>query len=255
MSLNDLHPERIAVLLDVDGTLLDIAPTPLEVFVPEGLRTALADVSVRTGGALALVSGRPIGELDMIFAPLRLPAVGGHGAEIRPAADGRTHEQRADPLDRDLKRRLVGLPLLFPGIVIEDKGYSVAVHYRQALDRGLEIVEAAFRICKPFPPDSYELLTGKAVLEVKSVGFNKGTAVRELMTFDPFLGRIPIFIGDDTTDEAAFEVMPEFDGFAISVGRKVAGVDGIFRSPEEVRRWLQTIASRPVAIPSLMEMS
>jgi len=93
------------------------------------------------------------------------------------------------------------------------------------------------------------LLTGKAVIEVKSVGFNKGSAVRELMSYPPFAGRAPIFNGDDVTDEAAFEVVPEFNGFAISVGRKVPGVNAVFHAPEDVRRWLDKI-SQPVAVAS-----
>ena len=106
-----------------------------------------------------------------------------------------------------------------------------------------------FAFAKPIRLNSFELLTGKAVIEVKSVGFNKGSAVRELMTHPPFAGRAPIFIGDDVTDEAAFEAVPEFNGFAISVGRKVPGVNAVFHSPADVRRWLDKI-SQPVAVAS-----
>ncbi len=254
-SSTELDLKNFAVLLDVDGTLLDIAPTPLAVHVPETLRRSLVAVGERSGGALALVSGRPIGELDRIFAPLSLPAVGCHGAEIRPSADGRTYEQRAKPLDRRIRHALEDVAGRFSGIVTEDKGYSYALHYRMTLDRGLEIVDAVFAACQPFPPDSYELLNGKAVLEVKSTGFNKGAAVRELMTYEPFVGRVPIFIGDDTTDEAAFAVMPEFKGLAISVGRKAPGVDGCFDKPEDVRRWLDHIGANAMVVPNFAELT
>jgi trehalose 6-phosphate phosphatase len=219
------------------------------VHVPETLLQTLARVRKRAGGALALVSGRPLGNIDLLFAPLRLPAIGGHGAELRPDPDGNTFEQRATFLDRELKRRLMEVATRFKGVGTEDKGYSFALHYRLALDQGLEVVDAVFRVCKEFPADSFELLTGKAVIEVKTVGFDKGTAVRELMTYPPFAGRAPIFIGDDTTDEAAFDVVPEFDGLALSVGRKVPGVDGRFQSPSDVRQWLQRLSQDEV-VPS-----
>ena len=249
MSLDAFDLNKFAILLDVDGTILDIAPTPHEVHVPDTLRRTLASVADRAGGALALVSGRPIADLDFIFAPLILPAVGGHGAEIRPVADGRTYEIRASALDRELKAELRDLAAQHAGVGFEDKGYSVALHYRLVLEqKGLDVVDAVFRICKRYPPESYELLTGKAVIEVKSVGFNKGTAVRELMAQHPFLGRAPIFIGDDTTDEAAFAVVPEFDGLAISVGRKIPGVDGRFQSPSDVRLWLERLSRNERAV-------
>jgi trehalose 6-phosphate phosphatase len=238
-----------ALLLDVDGTLLDIAPTPHTVHVPESLLKALVRVGERTQGACALVSGRPIADLDLIFTPLRLPAVGGHGAEIRPDPKQDAHAHRAMPLDRTLKRRLLAVANRYEGVATEDKGYSLALHFRLALDSGLSVVDDVFQVCKAFPADSYELLSGKAVIEVKSVGFNKGTAVRELMTYPPFAGRAPIFIGDDTTDEDAFEVVPEFKGLSISVGRRVPGVDAVFETPAEVRRWLERVAGYEAVAP------
>lgn len=249
MPLNSLDLRDSAVLLDVDGTILDIASTPHAVYVPDTLLRTLALVGERTDGAIALVSGRPIADLDLIFAPLRLPAIGGHGAEIRADAKQGAYEQRAVSLDRALKQTLKDIATRYPGVATEDKGYSLALHYRLALDQGLNVVDDVFRVCKAYPPDTFELLTGKAVIEVKSVGFNKGTAVRELMTYPPFAGRVPIFVGDDTTDEAAFEVLPEFKGFAISVGREVPGVNAVFKTPADVRRWLERIAQN-VAVPS-----
>lgn len=246
MPLDPLDLRDFAVLLDVDGTILDIAPTPHAVHVPETLLRTLSLVGERTHGAIALVSGRPIANLDLIFAPLRLPAIGGHGAEIRPDPKNHSYEQRATALDRSLKQNLMDIAKRYDGVAWEDKGYSFAIHYRLALDRGLNVVDDVFRVCKAYPPESFELLTGKAVIEVKSVGFNKGSAVRELMTHPPFAGRAPIFIGDDVTDEAAFEVVPEFNGFAISVGRKVPGVNAVFHSPHDVRRWLHKISQAVV---------
>jgi trehalose 6-phosphate phosphatase len=236
---------HIAILLDVDGTILDIAPTPASVDVPASLRRALAVVSERVGGALALVSGRPLPDLDSIFAPLRLPAIGGHGAELRLDAGG--IERCAEPLDAELRRELGAIAARHPGVIAEDKGYSVALHYRKAPAHGLSVVHEVKRACAA--NRSIELLAGKAVIEVKAKGFNKGTAVRALMTHPPFRGRVPIFIGDDRTDEAAFAVVPEFRGQAISVGRKVAGVADRFETPADVRRWLERLSDEVAASP------
>jgi len=239
--------ERFAVLLDVDGTILDIAPSPHEVDVPITLRQTLARIAERTGGALALVSGRSLADLDLVFSPLRLPAIGGHGAEIRPSADGQSYERRAASLNAELKLQLQAIAALHPGVFLEDKGYAVALHYRADPARGPELLSEATRICLTQPPRTIELLTGKAVIEIKSAGFNKGTAVRELMSQPPFAGRTPIFIGDDRTDEDAFAVMPEFDGIAISVGRKLPGIDSRFQTPAEVRVWLERVANDGIA--------
>jgi trehalose 6-phosphate phosphatase len=235
-----------AILLDVDGTILDIAPTPASVAVPASLRRVLAVVSERVGGALALVSGRPLPDLDAIFAPLRLPAIGGHGAELRLDAGGIEHH--AEPLDAELRRALKTIVARHPGVIAEDKGYSFALHYRKVPAQGLSVVHEVKHACAANP--SIELLAGKAVIEVKAKGFNKGTAVRALMKHPPFRGRVPIFIGDDRTDEAAFAVMPEFRGQAISVGRKVAGVADRFETPGDVRRWLEQLSDGVVVASS-----
>jgi trehalose 6-phosphate phosphatase len=248
--LDPFDLRNAAILLDVDGTILDIAPTPYEVYVSDTLRQTLVRLAERSGGALALVSGRRIDDLDAIFAPLRLPAIGGHGAEIRPAANGKPREQRAAPLDPELKQRLKTAAAQRPGVVVEDKGYSLALHYRLVLEQGLEVVDEVYRICKAYPSGSFDIIPGKAVIEVKSVGFDKGTAVRELMTYPPFAGRMPIFVGDDTTDEAAFAVMPAFHGIAISVGRKVPGVIRRLEGPDDVRQWLERISEKNLVVPS-----
>jgi trehalose 6-phosphate phosphatase len=239
--LNSRDLDHSAILLDVDGTILDIAPSPREVSVPDSLRRAIAIVADRVGGALALVSGRPISDLDAIFAPLRLPLIGGHGAEIRPAA-GAAVEQRAAPLDPAFAQTLKDIAARHSGILIEDKGYSLALHYRAVLKLGPALVQEVRQACDASPDRSIELLDGKAVIEVKTEGIDKGTAVRELMSRPPFAGRVPIYIGDDTTDEDAFAVLPEFNGIAISVGRRFAGVDEHFDSPAEVRSWLERLA-------------
>jgi len=235
----DLHTS--AILLDVDGTLLDIAPTPREVFVPTSLRATLQRLLGLTDGALALVSGRPVKELDLLFAPLLLPIAGGHGAEIRLTPEGPTERAPVRALSDELRRALATVAAAGPGIILEDKEYSLAIHYRLAPDKEAMIRKGVLEICRALAPDSVEVLPGKFVFEIKSAGFDKGTAVRHLMCQAPFKARRPIFIGDDTTDEAAFAVLPELGGRGISVGRRIAGVAECFASPHDVRTWLRQI--------------
>jgi trehalose 6-phosphate phosphatase len=232
----------IAVLLDIDGTILDIAPTPDEVIVPPSLLQTLTRLSRKTGGALALVSGRPLGNIDGLFAPLRLPAIGGHGAEIRLSADETTESEHAHVLDGALRERLAELAVCAPGVLVEDKGYSMAVHYRLAPEQEGRVKEAVAAIKADWPKEPIEVLPGKSVVEIKPAAFHKGAAIRELMQHKPFTGRRPIFVGDDITDESAFAVMPEFDGMGFSVGRRAPGTAHCFAAPSDVRRWLERLS-------------
>jgi trehalose 6-phosphate phosphatase len=236
--LPDLHTS--ALLLDVDGTIVDIAPSPDAVHVHASLHDALSRLITATDGAVALVSGRMISDLEHLFAPLRLAMVGGHGAEMRLLGDAKAVPYAAPELDGELKRRL--LALARDGVRAEDKGLSVALHYRQAPERENALRAAIGDLCAQPWPAPIEILSGKAVIEIKPAGFSKGSGVRELMRRAPFAGRRPIFIGDDTTDETVFAIMPELDGTAFSVGRDVAGVAGRFATPARVRAWLDRIA-------------
>ena len=235
--------QECAILLDVDGTILDLAATPREVWVPPSLRHDMMRLSERTGGAVALVSGRSLNDLDLLFSPLQLPAVGGHGAEFRLQTGGELEFRRTVPLDSALKRKFASVAEIGPGIVIEDKGYSIALHYRLAPALAEVVKGAVAQICAENPLAPIEVLHGKSVLEIKQTGFNKGTGVRELMRHPPFAARHPIFIGDDVTDESVFDIISEFDGLAFSVGRMVEGVSGHFEKPEAVRGWLARIAA------------
>src|SRR5580700_4582454 len=230
-----------AVLLDIDGTLLDLAPTPREVWVPPGLAKTLKLLHEKTSGALALVSGRSLNDIDLIFAPEQFPAVGGHGAEMRIASDSEAVAVHAPPMDKELKGRLAAIAKLSPGILLEDKGYSLALHYRLAPHAEKAIYEAVSLIRADLPNASIEVLPGKCVCEIKPSGFDKATGVRELMTHAPFRGRRPIFIGDDVTDESVFAMMPDLAGLAFSVGRRAQGVTGYFDEPRDVRAWLASL--------------
>ena len=231
-----------AILLDIDGTILDLAPSPRQVWVPAGLRPILSCLAELTDGALALVSGRPINDIDLIFSPLQFAAIGVHGAEMRNSANAEL-QVRVAPLNKMLKRRLATVAELGPGILVEDKGYSLALHYRLAPDRAEAVRAAVDAICAQAPANSVEILPGKLVLEIKPAGINKAVAVQDLMTRAPFAGRNPIFIGDDTTDEPVFGILAQFGGLGFSVGRIVAAVNGHFDKPDTVRSWLARIAA------------
>ena len=233
---------KCAILLDIDGTLLDIAPSPKQVWVPPGLRHTLERLDELTGGALALVSGRPLADIDLIFSPLRLAAIGGHGAELRTAA-GAEPQVHAAPLSAALKHRLASLSELSPGILAEDKGYSLALHYRLAPESGQALCAAVADICATIPQGAIEILPGKLVVEIKPAGVSKAIAVCDLMRYPPFAGRIPIFIGDDTTDVPVFGIISRFGGLGFSVGQIVADVNGHFDKPATVRSWLARIVA------------
>jgi len=232
------HLGRTAILLDIDGTLLDFAPTPREVWVPPDLLQALNLLREKTSGALALVSGRSLNDIDLIFAPEEFSAVGGHGAEMRLVTGGDAAAMLAPLLDSELKRRLAAIARLSPGILLEDKGYSLALHYRLAPHAEPAIREAIALIQLDLPDAPIEVLPGKCVFEVKHSAVSKASGVRELMTRAPFRGRRPLFIGDDVTDETVFAIMPEFDGTAFSVGKRVRSVAGHFDAPSDVRAFL-----------------
>jgi trehalose 6-phosphate phosphatase len=229
-------------LLDVDGTILDIAASPRQVWVPAELRRTLSRLAEATGGAVALVSGRSINDIDLIFSPLQFATIGVHGAEMRISGDGEVRARIA-PLSKALKRKLATIAEFGPGILVEDKGYSLALHYRLAPQKGPEVLAAVTKICSEGDGEHVEILPGKLMVDVKPAGINKGDAVYELMQHAPFAGRRPIFIGDDTTDVPVFKVIPIFDGLAYSVGGLAADVHGHFDTPETVRSWLAKIAA------------
>jgi len=248
-SPDSIDMNHTALLLDVDGTLLDIAPTPAGVVVPRTLRTTLRKLLEQSGGGVALVSGRTIETLDHIFAPLKAPAIGGHGAEIRPSARGPALHRRPASLSETLRRQLQSLADIDPHLLLEDKLHSIALHYRLAFQQEAFLKKEVAAMVSREPAGTVEILFGKAVIEIKPKLFSKGSAVCELMTHEPFAGRTPLFIGDDTTDESVFRILPDLSGLGYSVGRAMAGVHGTFRSPEQVRSWLARVSTHTGRAP------
>jgi trehalose 6-phosphate phosphatase len=236
-----LDPGAICLFLDVDGTLLDIAPRPEAVEVPPSLIDDLAAVDRATGGALALVSGRMIADLDALFAPLRLAAGGVHGAELRLRPAGPvTSVAEARLGDREWQE-LLNLLREFPGSYAEHKSVSFAVHYDDPgtqIDR-LKAALAAFidRLSRPDAP--LRLVAGRRVFEIQRCGFDKGRAIRRFMAEPPFCGRRPIFVGDDEIDRPAFDAALTLGGMAFSVGDELPGLCGAFAAPAAFRAWLR----------------
>ena len=227
-----------ALFLDIDGTLLDIAETPTAVAVPPELPPLLEALLKTLGNAVALVSGRALSDIDRLFAPLTLPAAGQHGAEIRLA--GGTVEAQA-PTGTDLKTFLPALKIFaieHPGLLIEGKGRTVAIHYRQAPQFKDEIADFLDGLVRD-NSQTVETIRGHHVFEIKPRAFNKGTAVARLMQTAPFAGRRPVFIGDDRTDEDGLAAVLARGGHAIRVGLDGPSIaETRIAGPAETRAWL-----------------
>lgn len=235
-----VRPADCALFLDVDGTLLEIAPTPDDVVVPPRLVALLDRLHRALAGAVALVSGRAIDRIDALFAPLSMPAAGQHGAQLRlTTMDSFTSATPASVLS-DLYRRLIEFADAHPGVVVEAKGLSIAAHYRQQ-PQGRDALAAllAERLTAMGP--GWQLLPGKMVFEVKPRHITKGTAVEWFMRRPPFAGRTPIFVGDDVTDEDGFAAALRLGGASASVGERIAGRAG-FADPAALHAWLAALA-------------
>ncbi|MCO5121984.1 MAG: trehalose-phosphatase [Burkholderiaceae bacterium] len=231
-----------ALFLDVDGTLLDIAMRPDRVVVPPSLRIALARIHDGLAGALALVSGRPVDELDRLFAPLRLPAAGAHGAHWRRRSAGGTERLPDIALPAAIRADLFALQARHPGLILEDKHSSIAIHFRERPALARALATAVGSIVEAAGDDSILVLPGKAVLEVKRSGFDKARAIRILMAGEPFAGRRPIFIGDDITDRVALDAVSAAGGIALSVERPIGRAAGVFATAADVREAIERVA-------------
>lgn len=236
---------RSALFIDVDGTLLEIAPTPELVHVPPGVPALLARLAEQRGGALALVSGRKIDEIDRLFRPWRGPAAGVHGAECRgidgrvaASGDGPADQAAAAALDR-LRPALRQLARRLPGVALEDKGKTVAVHYRQAPEKADEIRSEIEPLLRD-EADRLRLIAGKMVFELQPRHHGKDGAIAAFMAEPPFQGRIPVFLGDDTTDEDGFAEVNRRGGVSIRAGAPSAATAAAYSLPSvsAVLDWL-----------------
>jgi len=231
-----------AVFLDVDGTLLDIADAPDRVHVHPRVLELLGALRAATGGAVALVSGRSLADLDGLFEPLELTAAGLHGAERRDAS-GRLHLHAPNTRLGEARETLLRWSERHPGTLVEDKGAALALHYRRAPDAE-DSARAVVEGLLDALGDAFVLQRGKCVLEIKPSGVSKATAIREFMQEPPFAGRRPVFVGDDVTDEDGFEYVGRRGGVAVTVGERPSE-HADWRLPDvgAVLEWLEAYAS------------
>jgi trehalose 6-phosphate phosphatase len=248
-SLPDAHTnhDTWSLFLDVDGTLLEIAQTPDAVHVEESLLKLMADVQHALGGAVALVSGRPLHTLDALFSPLVWPAAGTHGLERRDAAGRIVRCQLPAGAMTAARDQLAQVASMTPGTLLEDKGCALALHYRGAPQREAALRLAVQEIVAALGPE-YHVQEGKSVLEIKPVMFNKAEAIRAFMREPPFADRRPIFVGDDFTDLDGFAAVEAADGTSISVGDQIVGQVRL-ASPRDVRAFLVGLAAGRLALP------
>ncbi len=225
-----------ALFIDVDGTLLEIAPHPDLVEVPPGLPHLLERLAGERDGALALISGRPIADLDRLFRPWHGAAAGLHGIERR-RPDASRAESGASPADRAaaaaldrLRPELQALACQRPGVWIEDKGRTLALHYRVVPEAGPEIRDRTERLLREHG-DGLRLIPGKMVVEFQPGHHGKGGAIAAFMAEPPFSGRMPVFLGDDTTDEEGFAEVNRRDGVSIRVGAPLATTAAAYGLP------------------------
>jgi trehalose 6-phosphate phosphatase len=231
-----------ALFLDVDGALLDLAERPDMVTVGPEVQRLLMRLRGLTGGALALISGRALQDLDLLFSPLQLPAAGEHGVERRDA-DRNVHYRIFDGNRlRRAAKRLQAVASAHEGLILEQKRYSLALHYRLAPELG-ERVRAAVSSEVSAQGDGFEVQPGKLVYELKPAGVNKGTAIAQFMQEEPFADRVPVFIGDDLTDEYGFETVNALGGHSIKVGPGPTAARFRLPEPVSVRRWLSDYLS------------
>jgi trehalose 6-phosphate phosphatase len=240
-----LSASELAFFLDVDGTLLEIAETPDAVVVDEGLRSMLGALVSASGGAVALVSGRSIGVLDDLFRPLQLPCAGLHGFERRSAMGEVSHRPRAPAYLLNAARDELALLLArYPELLLEDKRFSLALHYRQAPHLEALVNERVGALADALGPQ-FELQRGRCVAEIRPAQANKATAVAEFMQEEPFRGRRPLCLGDDLTDEYAFEWVNAAGGLSIAVGtERDSHARAHLHSVAAARLWLSRLVKQ-----------
>jgi trehalose 6-phosphate phosphatase len=223
---------KTALFLDLDGTLLEIAATPEAVVVPPGLPPLLSHLHHQLEGALAIVSGRPIRQIDQLLTPFRASAAGEHGVSVR-FSDGTLQEMPVGiAVPNDWHAVLGGATERWPGVRLEPKPHGLTMHYRMAPEREAEVWEL-MRGLVPADHPWFRLIPAREAVEIGLRAASKGQAVERLMRQAAFQGRKPIYVGDDFTDEAGISAARELGGIGLRVGEVFGG------DPAHVRAWLK----------------
>lgn len=244
-ALPHVHPLDAAFFFDFDGTLVELAATPDRVIVEPMLVALLGGLRRASHGALAVVSGRGIDSIDALLATSELadlPIAGLHGAERRDAKGDVLrmgfNDSRLACIARALER-VVGEN---PGMLLEIKGAALALHYRNAPERESVARQATEQLCAEYP-DAYVLQPGKMVYEIKPRNVDKGRAIDAFLNEPPFAGRMPVFAGDDLTDEKGFEAVNARGGLSIKIGDGDTRAGARLPSVDAFRHWLATLVS------------
>jgi len=237
-------PSGWALFLDIDGALLDLAATPGAVVATPDTLSLIDGLARSLGGAIAMLSGRSIDDLDRIFEPVRLPCAGVHGAELRLG----NRQRVAVPVDRDFlvqaRREAAGFVQEHPGTLLEDKGVALALHTRHAIGA----FDEASRLLSSLAARSagrFSVQGGKHVHELKPALANKGAALLTFMAESPFLGRRPLVFGDDLTDADAFRAALTLGGVSVGVGADAPPASFRLDTPSDCRRWLRDWVAEP----------
>ena len=240
---DNLEPSNLALFLDVDGTLLDIEDHPADVHADQDLITLLERLSRGLDGALSLISGRSVADIDRIFAPAKFAAAGGHGAELRLHPDDPVSSTKWS-LPASILERIREFAANSPGLLLEEKRGGVSLHYRRAP----ELEEQCTKFVQGLLPEieqDFRLIAGKMVFEFAPREHHKGAAISGMMQRDPFTRRRAVFVGDDVTDEDGFRAVNALGGIAIRVG-DCRGSEAEYSLPDvgAVHRWLASIEQR-----------
>jgi trehalose 6-phosphate phosphatase len=228
-------PDRAALLLDLDGTLLDIAPTPAEVVVPPGLSPMLRSLRARLGEALAVVSGRPVEEVEALLGDAPYAIAGEHGAAVRRCPGGPLERPPLAEVPPAWLAAAAGLAAATEGVLLERKSHGFVLHYRRQPAAGPALREALAAILGARSA-LFTIMPAHMAWEVKPTGVDKGVAVRGLMERPPFVGRTPVYVGDDVTDEDGLRAACQLGGIGYRVGEAFGDAAG-------VRAWLAGLAA------------
>ncbi len=247
-NLTDLpRPAAACLFLDVDGTLLEFGPTPDAVHADQALLQLLQDAAAVCDGAVALISGRSLAQLDTLFAPRVWPAAGLHGVERRDARGRVRAHAGSQPIPDAIRKALAQIVERHPGLLLEEKGAAVALHYRlaaEAVEVGLQ--RELDELIAAHADGALHVQPGSYVLELKPAGVTKAHAIEEFLAEAPFAGRTPLFAGDDLTDLDGFGAVERNGGISIAVGPRVRAMLNL-ASPYELRGLLRRFIDQAVA--------